>query len=250
MIATVFHAGREYKVDFFKPIDVSMAFRADDRATRAWYIDPVKIEPVVLGNWIGEVKQGAGVNFMNIAFNPHAHGTHTESLGHISRERHSVNGSLKRFMFTAQLITVLPMQQENGDFLITESQLRQLIDVPAKPEAILIRTLGNGPSKLFTNYSNSNPPYLTKEAILYLNSLEIEHLLIDLPSVDRESDGGKLEAHHTFWQYPENPQYHKTITELIYVPNEVDDGQYLLQFQLAPFENDASPSRPVLYKCY
>jgi len=49
---------------------------------------------------------------------------------------------------------------------------------------------------------------------------------------------------------PENPDYTRTITELIYVPNSVTDGEYLLELQVAAFENDASPSRPVLYNIY
>jgi hypothetical protein len=28
----------------------------------------------------------------------------------------------------------------------------------------------------------------------------------------------------------------------------VKDGSYILNLQIAPFENDASPSKPVLYK--
>ena len=69
-----------------------------------------------------------------------------------------------------------------------------------------------------------------------------------MPSVDKEVDGGVLAAHHVFWNYPENTQTHRTITELIYVPNDVYDGSYLLNLQIASFENDATPSKPVLYK--
>jgi hypothetical protein len=76
----------------------------------------------------------------------------------------------------------------------------------------------------------------------------IDHLLLDLPSVDREVDGGALAAHRAFWNYPENPRMKATITELIYVPSKVQDGQYFLNLQVAPIENDASPSRPVLYR--
>ncbi len=64
-----------------------------------------------------------------------------------------------------------------------------------------------------------------------LNKAKIEHLLIDLPSVDRESDGGKLEFHHAFWGVPNDPQFHKTITELIFVPNHIPDGDYILNLQ-------------------
>ena len=57
-----------------------------------------------------------------------------------------------------------------------------------------------------------------------------------------------LIAHKIFWQFPENPRFESTITELIYVPDEIKDGQYLLNLQFVPFQNDASPSRPVLFK--
>ena len=117
-------------------------------------------------------------------------------------------------------------------------------------EALVIRCLGNGPAKLHTNYSNTNPPYIAAEAIEWLNEIGVQHLLIDMPSVDREQDGGALAAHHAFWQYPANTQFHKTITEMIYVANEIEDGTYLLNLQIAPFENDASPSKPILYKVY
>ena len=75
----------------------------------------------------------------------------------------------------------------------------------------------------------------------------VQHLLIDLPSVDREEDGGELAAHHLFWNVPSNPNFQKTITEFIYVPNEIVDGRYILNLQVSNFANDAAPSRPMLF---
>lgn len=250
MIATVFHSGREYKVDLFQPLDISMPLSSEKNTASAWYVEPMKIEPVVMGNWVGDVNQGASVNFRNVFFNPHGNGTHTECVGHISKEFITINQSLKRFFFVAELITVLPVQLDNGDYVITAKQLQESLQDAGKPEALVIRTLGNGPEKLHVNYSNTNPVYVLKEAIEFLNRIGVEHLLIDMPSVDKEADGGKLEAHHAFWNYPENTRFQKTITELIYVPNEISDGTYLLNLQIAPFENDASPSKPVLYKVF
>jgi len=250
MIATIFHSGKEYKVDFFKPIDISMPLTNNENSTRAWYQSPMQLDPVRMGDWVGDVKEGGSVNFRNILFNPHAHGTHTECVGHISKEFYTINKSLTRFFFIAELITILPESLENGDFVISAKQLDLAMDKTSKTEAIVIRTLGNGPGKLHTNYSHTNPPYLLREAMVFLNNKGIQHLLIDMPSVDKESDGGKLEAHHEFWNYPGNTQLEKTITEMIYVPNEISDGLYLLNLQIAPFENDASPSKPVLYKVY
>jgi hypothetical protein len=78
-------------------------------------------------------------------------------------------------------------------------------------------------------------------------------LLIDLPSVDKEKDGGKLASHKAFWNVTDvkllnqDARLDCTITEMIFVPNEVADGNYLLNLQIASFENDASPSKPILY---
>ena len=76
----------------------------------------------------------------------------------------------------------------------------------------------------------------------------VKHLLVDLPSVDRESDNGRLAFHHAFWEVPKNPNFERTITEMIFVDDSILDGDYILTFQIAPFENDASPSRPILYE--
>ena len=73
-------------------------------------------------------------------------------------------------------------------------------------------------------------------------------MVIDLPSVDREEDGGALEAHHAFWNYPQNPRMDATITEMAYIPNHIVDDIYLLNLQVASLQTDASPSKPVLYK--
>ena len=250
MIATIFHRGKEYKIDFFNPIDISIPLHSGKDCVSAWYVEPMKLEAVVNGSWIGDVNKGGSVNFRNISFNPHGNGTHTECVGHISKEFFTINKNLKRFMFVAELITVLPKELDSGDHVITKKIFEKCLEGTVPPEALVIRTLSNGLNKLHHQYSHTNPIYIEKEAIMYLNKIGVEHLLIDMPSVDKENDGGKLEAHHAFWQYPENTLLQKTITELIYVPNEIIDGTYILNLQIAPFENDASPSKPVLYKVF
>jgi len=249
MIASVFHKGKDYKIDFYQPIDISIPLSDDENCASAWYVKPMQIEAVKSDGWIGDVNQGGSVNFRNITFNPHGNGTHTECVGHISKEFITINQCLKQFMFLAEVVTVLPRELDNGDFVITKQHLEDALE-GRKPEAIIIRTLSNGLNKLTMQYSNTNPPYVLKEAIAFLNSIGVDHLLIDMPSIDKEVDDGKLLAHHAFWQYPENTQLHKTITEFVYVNNEILDGTYILNLQIASFENDASPSKPVLYKIF
>lgn len=241
-------------IDLNSPLDISMPLSNSTNNPSAWYVAPPLIEPVKENGFIGSVSAGAPVNFRNIFFNPHAHGTHTECVGHITNEVYSVNKLLTVFHFTALVVSIKPETvtkatetREIGDKIITLNQIRTAIGY-AKTQAIVIRTLPNNEKKLTHQYSNTNPAYLCHEAAQFITDSGIDHLLIDLPSVDKEKDNGELLAHKAFWKYPNNTQFHKTITELIYVNNGINDGEYLLNLQIAPFENDASPSKPVLYK--
>lgn len=227
-------------------IDISIPMGGTAANAKAWYVNSPVIEPVRANGFVGSVAEGGSVNFRNISFNPHGNGTHTECLGHITKEVYSVNEHLKEFMFVALLVSVTPEIIENGDLVITKELLKNAIG-NRTATALLIRTLPNDTSKLTNDYSSTNPAYMDINCIDVLNEAGVEHLLLDLPSVDRESDNGVLAMHHAFWQVPENPQFHKTITELIFVPDTTTDGAYLLSLQVAPFENDASPSRPILY---
>jgi arylformamidase len=246
MKITLDYKEKIWTADLSKPIDISIPMFATEKSVKAWYVDALKIEPVVMGEWVGAISQGGSVNFNNIFFNPHGHGTHTECYGHISEDQVSVNHVLKQFAFTAQLVTVAPEILENSDAVVTLEQLKDKLGVKL-PKAIIIRTSQNGIEKLVKNYSNTNPTYLAEDAALWLREQGVEQLLIDTPSVDREEDGGSLLAHKAFWNYPESPRANACITELVYVPNSVEDGLYLLHLSFASFENDAAPSKPVLY---
>ena len=250
MIAII---NNEFKIDLSKPIDISIPLTNTDENPIAWYIDKPLIEPVVFGDWIGKVSEGkSSTNFNNIFFNPHGHGTHTECLGHITKEFYSINQSLKQFFFLAELVSFVP-EMKGDDLVISRNQIKKALGNKT-PEAIIIRTLPNFKIKKSLKYSNTNPPYLAEEAATFIRESGIKHLLIDLPSVDKEHDEGKLLAHKAFWNVKDvnnlNPdaRLNCTITEMIFVADEVQDGSYLLNLQIASFENDASPSKPILYK--
>ncbi len=245
------HLNPQQFIETDQPLDISMPLRADEKNVRVWYVDPPRFEAVRANGFIGSVEEGGAVNFRDVYFNPHGHGTHTECLGHITKEVYSINELLKSYFCKAQLITVEPEKKVDSitgemDLVITNEQLES-IPFETDIEALIIRTLPNDASKCGQDYSATNPAYLAIECIKTINPLNINHLLIDLPSVDRESDGGELAFHHAFWGVPDKPNFQRTITELIYVTNSISDGVYILELQVAPFANDASPSRPVLY---
>lgn len=246
MKATIKYQSNTYQIDLSKPLDISIPLKASKNNVNAWYLDEPRIEPVKNGDWVGSLKEGASVNFNNIYFNPHAHGTHTECVGHITKEFHSVNKNLKQFFFTAELISVAA-EKYMKDTVISKKQMELLLK-DKTPEALVIRTMPNTKEKKKRHYSNTNWTYMTEEAMVFIRNKGIKHLLIDLPSVDRERDGGILLAHKAFWDFDGKQRLDCTITEFIYVSNKIEDGSYLLNLQIAPFENDATPSKPVLYK--
>lgn len=252
MKATIEHNGATFTVDLSQPIDISIPLTNNEQNPIAWYIDKPIIEPVKMGDWVGKVSEGSSTNFNNIFFNPHGHGTHTECLGHITRDFYSINQALKQFFFTAELVSVQP-EEQGEDLVITKLQIEKALEGKT-PEALVIRTLPNALDKKSKNYSNTNPPYIEEAAAVYIRECGIKHLLIDLPSVDREQDEGNLLAHKAFWNVKDvnnlNPdaRHDATITEMVFIKDEVKDGSYLLNLQIASFENDASPSKPTLYK--
>lgn len=236
----------EIEIDLNCPLDISIPIRPTGNNLTAFYVGQPRFEPVMDNGFIGSVEKGGNVNFNDVFFNPHGHGTHTECLGHITKAFYSVNDCLKKHFYKAQLMTVCPTKKDSGDFVVEKSQIEGKLE-KGRCEALILRTLPNDNSKKEKQYSGTNPPYMDIALIPLLEEAGVKHLLVDLPSVDREEDGGKLAFHHAFWQVPENPRLDKTITELIYVDDSIKDGRYILNLQVAPFENDAAPSRPVLF---
>lgn len=246
------HNGNIFCADLTAGRDLTI--RISSNGPRAWYVPPARITPVLNQYFTGSVALGGQVNFNDVFFNPHGHGTHTETMGHITKHLAPI-ADLNKFFFAAQLITLSPERCSSqqgttqiGDQIITAQQIRlALHDNEFAPEALLIRTIPNDNSKLHRNYSNTNFPYLAAEAAAHLADNHVNHLLLDLPSVDREEDGGELAAHHAFWKNGDASRSHCTITEMIFVPDDIADGHYLVQMVPAAFENDAAPSRIILY---
>ena len=253
MFAKISINNQNFEVNLSKPLDISILLSNTDDNPIAWYLEKPEISPVVFGDWIGKVSEGSSsTNFNNILFNPHGHGTHTECLGHITREFFSINDCLKEFFFMSQLISIKPENIDN-DLVITKSQIQNLV-LHKNSDALIIRTLPNEINKLSKKYSHTNPAYLSEEAAIYIREIGVKHLLIDLPSVDKEHDEGKLLAHKSFWNVTNvdvlnsDARIDCTITEMIFVNDKIADGNYLLNLQIVNFVNDASPSKPVLYE--
>ncbi len=236
---------KKYEIDLDQPVDVSIAMYSGANNPNAFHIPQPVFEPIRVGDFVGSVKMGSGANCENLTINAHGNGTHTECIGHITAERITINQSLKVFYAFAQLISVQATKQKDGDAVVEKDAVAGLLNPLAN--AVIIRTLPNATFKKTQYYSGNNPCYLSPALTALLAQKGIVHLLVDLPSVDREEDSGQMLAHKAFWDYPANPRLQATISEMIYVPDEIPDGMYLLNLQIASLETDASPSKPILY---
>jgi len=234
--------GRQYSADLSKGIDLSSQLGSAGAELRAWHVPEVKVTPVKGPGWVGRVSDGSPVNFFDIAFNPHGNGTHTECYGHISPEHQSLNHRLTSYHFVTEFLRLEP-QLQGGDQVVTLADFKAKLP-KVKAQAVIIAA---GSFMAGHDFSGTNPVYFEAALLKHLKESGVEHFLTNLPSVDREEDGGKLLAHKAFWNYPEAPRESATISELLQIPDDLPEGKYLLNLQVAAFENDASPSRPVLY---
>jgi len=259
--------GSTYSFDSTKPIDISIPLQFNGPQPNAYGVEAATSTPCSAGDLIGDTRQGGSCNFERYTLIPHCNGTHTECVGHITHERISVGECLQDIFIPALLISVEPKDATStietysvaagaGDTVITRAAIEASLDLfrGTTVDSLIIRTVPNDDAKLTRQYGTTIPPYFTTDAMQYIVERGIRHLLVDLPSIDRLYDEGRLSNHRIFWkvdqgsfELTEIARRSCTITELVYVPNDVRDGSYILNLQIAPFASDASPSRPILF---
>jgi hypothetical protein len=261
-------AGRDFRADLAGAVSLAIALQFDGPQPNAFFLPEARSEAVEAGDFVGDTRRGGGANCRNVHLNPHGNGTHTECVGHIVDERVSVGELAVPGLVPATVVSVQPVEAAGsgetyepaageGDRFVTRAALEDAWSrthpLAGFERALIIRTLPNSTEKTTRRWSGENPAFLSREAMRWSCDLGVEHLLLDLPSVDREEDEGLLANHHEFWGVPQGSNAldgaapsTKTITEMIFVPDEVSDGRYLLNLQVPRFEQDAAPSRPVI----
>jgi arylformamidase len=263
--------GRRYHAFPERAASLAIPIRFDGASLTAFGVGPATAAAVCGGGFVGDTTRGGSCNVGELQLIPHCHGTHTECVGHLVDERVSVDLVLRGTLFPATLVTLAPEPAAGhpeadaaiaapGDGLVSARVLAAALGLGTgrTPDpfhrAVVIRTTPNATAKLAARYDGAAPPpYLTAAAGALLADLGCDHVIVDLPSLDRMSDGGKLAAHRAFFGLPAGSRAlgaarrgHATITELAFIADEIADGRYLLDLQLAAFALDAAPSRPLL----
>lgn len=257
---------KAFRIDSSKSYDLSIPLRFKGARLNAFGIGPAESQAVENERFVGDTHKGGSCNVQQYTLVPHCQGTHTECVGHVVDQDVSIAEILKEAWIPA---TVLSLTLERGlecadsyvpdkdaqDAVVSKNNLKRRLDEFDDEHfhsALIIRTLPNLASKKTAQYTTA--PYLSNDAMDELTRRPVKHLLVDLPSVDRMDDQGRLSNHRIFWglgtmnnDLGERQPSPKTITELIYVPDQVKDGYYLLNLQIPAFMADAAPSRPLVF---
>lgn len=259
--------GSRYRVNLSRGVDACFPVRFAREDVRAFSLPNATRAPVTLGSFVGSVERGGSVNCEELRLFPHGNGTHTEGVGHVLSSKPSVLDVMPTGLVPAIVVVVMPSplgqsgeayggKHEDADLVVTRASLTAaLADLTLDDEALQGAALVVRAGLAGGDYSSTNPPYFTTDAIDLVKERGASHLLTDLPSIDREDDGGALSSHRRLWgltpgatSLPDDDSLHRrrTVTELCRLAG-VAAGRYLLSLQVAPLESDAAPSRPLLF---
>ncbi len=261
---------KRFVADLSQPIEIGISLDFDGEQPQAFFLPRAESTAFCAGSFVGDTRQGGSVNCFSLRITPHGNGTHTECVGHIVEERVWIHTLLRQSFFPAYLLRVpLESLAASGetyaaphnpqDQVISSRALQLAWDALGEAEHIssawVLQTCGYSDTTeaMRRVYSGQAPPYLTDQAITWLLQRDPLHLLVDIPSIDREEDAGILPNHHRFWELPlgqrtlQGPPSSRTITEMICVPTQIPEGLYGLEIQIPAFLQDAAPSRPRLY---
>ena len=259
--------GRRWRAALGRAHDLAITLEFDGPQPRFFAAEPARATPLRAGAFTGSVEAGASCNCATYTLAPHCQGTHTECVGHVTREPASLATLTPVPPTLALVLSVTPTalgaaargpHAAATDRVIEREALataaRRWLDAPWR--ALVVRTLPNPESKRWHAYAGSGSPaaYFTADAMRWVVERDVTSLVCDLPSLDRADDGGQLAAHRIYWGLPagavdaaQAKRADALVTELAFVADTVADGLYLLDLHVPAFATDAAPSRPVLY---
>jgi len=242
--------GRRYRATAAVASDVAIPQSFDGSGPRAFGAQAAVAAPLAVGDFTGRVETGASCNASVLHLTPHGNGTHTETVAHLAEDGPAVPALLNGGWMPAWLTSV-----EVTDGPIETADLARALEQAqaAGAVALLVRTRPNTTDKLVREYPGEVPPtWFAEAAAQAVADAGIEHWLVDLPSLDRMDDPA-LPAHRAFFGLPSGSRNAReaqrrfcTVTEMIYVADELGDGLYLLDLQVPRWSLEAVPSRPLL----
>lgn len=259
---------RRWTLELGDAVDLTRRLGFDERDPTAFALPPARAVAVGGDGWRLRTEDGGSVNCDTVTVTPHGNTTHTETIGHIALERPSIGDLPLPPMLGAILLRVAttPLgpsgegyvgKSAPDDPVVTAAGLEvAFAALPDEARAGWRDALIIGTGQTTRSAGDEPvPPYLTTEAVAWIRALGFDHVVLDVPSIDRVVDGGGLSNHHTFWGLPTRGDDgaarsmqsatgpDRSITELALVPPGQPAGPGALLLAPARWALDAAPSR-------
>lgn len=258
-------------IDLAAPVSLARPVRFDGGGPRHFGAPAARARPYAAPGFSGEVRRGASCNCATIELTPHCNGTHTESVAHLVDEPLDVCDLVPLGLMPALVVSAAPVAASTtdedsdpapqpGDRLLTRTALLAgwPATLPFAPRALVLRSAAGEADQNGADEGadgDATAPYLSRQLVGELVARGIEHLVVDLPSIDRGHDGGRLCGHRLFFGLPPGSTWLAqatrracTVTEYARIPAALADGPCALQLTLPRLAGDAVPSRPLAFR--
>jgi kynurenine formamidase len=236
-----------------EPLSVSreVYFKGETRSPNAFHLTPITSKTVEFeGQFIGDVSRGGSCNVDTLQYVPHGL-THLETSAHIlGPEAHPPTVKDIPVEKLSGIVFLIDLSQpgEESAQLVPRAAVQAKLEQNTLPISLLaIKTRA---SLLPQDYDFSGKNFLalapgTAKGIhdYTVCSSRIQCLILDLPSIDPEKDGGKLLAHRHFFGLPETgtnagDKEKRALVELAWFAN-LTEGYYYAVITPPRFETNA-----------
>jgi hypothetical protein len=136
--------GRELRLDLARPVSLAIDLNFSPNQPRHFGAPAATTRPFAVPGFSGSVEQGASCNCHTLTLIPHCNGTHTECVGHLTREPMDAHRVVPLGLTSALLVSLEPANArtsgestepipQSTDLLITRQALesRWAATIPA-----------------------------------------------------------------------------------------------------------------------
>lgn len=223
---------RTYTLQY--PISVSrtIVLNPQYRSSGAFHLPSFSTSTFEAGDFVGDLKRGGSCRVDIHSYSPHNF-THIESCAHIDINGNTLDKidrkKLSGIVFLADLSSVSDDFVE-WDPLIGKFDYKKLDALAIKTSASLL------PQD--HNFTQSDFMAIHQTTAQKLFDMDIDLLILDLPSMDKETDN-TLSSHKIFFGSDQNVNTQKTIIELAYFQN-LEEGYYYYVLTPPILQTDAT----------
>ena len=155
-------ASKKYNIDFSKGLDISIPLKFNGSQPNTYNVDKATSIEYRDGQFIETQEKGGPCNFETYTFTPHCNGTHTECIGHITKERISISECLKEehitcygcLSYTKKCTESYIPNINEDDLIISKQDLQEQLNSVETCflKALVVRTLPNNEDKKTRDY--------------------------------------------------------------------------------------------------